>query len=60
MCTLCLSDMGELRDEWLRVPATMPASVRTIKKTTAMPRSKMPLPLVPTTAPLPQYALGPA
>jgi len=20
MCTLCLSDMGELRDEWLREP----------------------------------------
>jgi hypothetical protein len=25
MCTLCLSDMGELRDEWLREPKKAPA-----------------------------------
>lgn len=24
MCTLCLSDMGELRDDWLRPPRTAP------------------------------------
>jgi len=28
MCTLCLSDMGELRDEWLREPLpSAPAAV---------------------------------
>ena len=26
MCTLVLSDMGELRDEWLREPAVKPAA----------------------------------
>ncbi len=30
MCTLCLSDMGELRDEWLREPLPSgPAAVIT-------------------------------
>lgn len=24
MCTLCLSDMGEIRDEWLREPGRLP------------------------------------
>lgn len=24
MCTLCLSDMGEIRDEWLREPGRPP------------------------------------
>lgn len=24
MCTLCLSDMGELRDDWLREPRPLP------------------------------------
>ena len=23
MCTLCLSDMGELRDDWLQPPRTL-------------------------------------
>lgn len=27
MCTLCLSDMGELRDEWLREPQSAPALI---------------------------------
>lgn len=26
MCTLCLSDMGELRDEWLREPMPSPTA----------------------------------
>jgi hypothetical protein len=26
MCTLCLSDMGELRDDWLRPPRTAPVA----------------------------------
>jgi hypothetical protein len=26
MCTLCLSDMGTLRDEWLREPRRLPES----------------------------------
>lgn len=29
MCTLCLSDMGELRDEWLREPRPSPTATVT-------------------------------
>ncbi len=25
MCTLCLSDMGEIRDDWLREPNRLPS-----------------------------------
>lgn len=32
MCTLCLSDMGELRDEWLREPR-QPLSATVMERT---------------------------
>ncbi len=34
MCTLCLSDMGELRDEWLREPKQERAVVLPLPFTT--------------------------
>ena len=42
MCTLCLSDMGELRDEWLREPLPQPtaaALTRAPEVPAAAPRS---------------------
>ena len=37
MCTLCLSDMGELRDDWLRAPKAKPLAVAVVELASAKP-----------------------
>ena len=37
MCTLCLSDMGELRDDWLREPRKLAVPVAGDKVTSSAP-----------------------
>ena len=37
MCTLCLSDMGELRDDWLREPKPRASTVVALEATAAKP-----------------------
>lgn len=60
MCTLCLSDMGELRDEWLRLPMPPLAPAHPIKRLVVIPRSKRPSAPWPPVDRLPQCLPEPA
>ena len=55
MCTLALSDMGELRDEWLREPVPKPPAkppVDRVPDATVRAPPKVVAPALPTAAAL--------